>query len=578
MVNLLLTRRRGFLRKEIRMTDPEIGIAISVDKEEEQQQYKYEVMIYLNPVIMDSLTYQQQKEFEELQRRNEELVSQSFEDDINDNEETKNRLNTYFEQIKEYIFLAEKQYRDVTTTPDQVLRDIQSSIHNFSEADYRKMRLIDEYEIKCIEEALIGINCPLIEYYKELTGSTSEIPDIFLSPIQEKAKQIYVDLQASLERLRRNNKEPPKVLPQYLPTTITAYSNLPTSAALSIIGDVLGSGKALTKLPVRREKYSHSSEQELTVTSNEKRATIEYKKNESKFKVVISNIKALAHNTHQRKIARHIIIKTNQQCLHDNVMYKYVVEFPVSDLVGSDKYLYKNEETAKKQFLKSMIALQAPAIIGEETTPKGKIRQAHTANIFIGSEITPEGMCRVFLNPNLNYSLLFQYITVIPSYYMELPDKSSDLLEYIFVQSRRNGKAIKEGKSFNIGFRSICYYLSLPTEEEVRKEAKYQRHYTQYIFNPLNNAIQGLISRNDPNYSIIVHEADSSNISAYLDNSYLEISIPDFSYYFEPITKAAKRQEEIIQQHEAQEVRREKEAGAAAIQDKAAKLKKKKLK
>ena len=356
------------------------------------------------------------------------------------------------------------------------------------------------------------------------------------------------------------------------------FVNLPTSSPLILFNDIIGSGKSLSALQARKQTYSHRAADELKVRGKDGKTAIVQTKEQSKTIVILDTLDSLTHNVHQRKIARHILRLANEQCFFNGIMSRFTVEFPLDDLIGDS--LYMNNDTARVGFVRAMAALQAPAIMGYITKKSraGKeeeIKQAKLANLFIQSECS-NNICKVWLNPYLNWNFLLQYFTIIPSYYMQLTDKASDLLEHIFIQARQNEAAIKAGKPFNISFRSICYKLGIPTEEEVKTIPKYQKRYSKHIVEPLNDTIKEIIAKNDKGYSITVHSSgySHSNISEYLNTGYLEIAIKKDSPYYDPLTKMISRKEQFIQENIEKQER--KEINTAVIMKERAEKKKKK--
>ena len=190
------------------MTEPDIAIHMT----KEDDKIKYAVVIYLNPVIMACLTNQQQMDFDELQKKAQLFMDEMLETG-KETQEYSDKLKNYFGEIKGYIDLAEKQYREIVQDPQQVLNDIILCINNFTTNDFRQMRLVDEWEYKYIKEALIGINRPLIEYYKELTDDKDEIPKDILVVIQAKSTLIDGDLKRALQELKSKTADKEKKLP-----------------------------------------------------------------------------------------------------------------------------------------------------------------------------------------------------------------------------------------------------------------------------------------------------------------------------------------------------------------------------
>lgn len=343
-----------------------------------------------------------------------------------------------------------------------------------------------------------------------------------------------------------------------------SFFNLPTSSELTLYEDVLATGKDIAKLPDRKMTYNHKAADEFKITQIGSKVAIVQAQN--KAIVVINNAEDLAHKAHQTKLFTHILKLANEQCYRDGTMSRYYIEFPLDDLIGDN--LYMNDDTARIGFAQAMFALQLPAIAGaavkqtdegEGLEPKG----LRIVNLFIDSYIENR-MCVVWLNDHIIWEYLFQYFTIIPNYYMQLTDRASALLIYIFTQARQNGKKIKNGKSFTMSFRSICCKLNIPTEKEIKDNpTRYQRKYTKNIIQPLTDAIGKLIAVKDPGYTITVHSKEGSPISEYLDTGYLEITIKKDSPYYERLTEMTDRQDRIIQGKIEKKER--KEAKVAAI-------------
>ena len=336
-----------------------------------------------------------------------------------------------------------------------------------------------------------------------------------------------------------------------LPEINFDFCNFPSSSALSLLSDIAGSGKDFDKLPGRKAKYSHNPKGLKRAKIKDKGdPAISYNIGENKTIISITDMDKLAHNAHQRKLTRHLLRLANEQCCNNGVMSRYDVEFPLSDLVGNN--LYKNLDTARKGFYTAMGTLQSLQITGK-TERKGKngktLEQGERVNIFVKSSVK-NGVCKVWLNPFMNWEYLFQFFTILPDYYLQLPDSSSDLLEYIFVQARQHGADIKAGKGFNISFRSICYKLNIPIEEEVSSSTSKKRDYNRFIKKPLEEAISGLTTMKDSGYTITVHCDNELPISQYLDTGYIEIAVKSDSPYFKPLTDMSRRKEQLIQQRE----------------------------
>ena len=477
-------------------------------------------------------------------------------------------ISNTFRQKMELILTAERKYNEkVSSNPKQIIEDVNTTFSLFPSFFFKECKNIDE-----ISDILTLLCEPLYKAYNRIVNNFSdmdmgfyEVPETISSIIRATAHKI----NDNLNMLKANNEPLPDEHP---PENLILFCKLPSSSPLSLFSDIAGSGKDFEKLPIRKAKYSHNPKG-LKKAKNKDNGdpAISYSIGESKTVISIADMDKLTHNAHQRKLLRHLLRLANEQCCSNGIMSRYEIKFPLSDLVGDN--LYKNRDTARRGFYTAMGTLQGLQITGK-IVKKGKngkevLEQGERVNIFVKSSVK-NGVCKVWLNPFMNWEYLFQFFTILPDYYLQLPDSSSDLLEHIFIQARQHGADIKAGKSFNLSFRSVCYKLNIPTEEEVANEPKYQRKNKQYIKEPLIEAISGLQAMNDSGYHITAHYDIELPISQFLDTGYIEISIKNDSPYFKPLTDMSRRKEQIIQQREEKAERIAAKA-QAAIEEKKAK-------
>ena len=338
------------------------------------------------------------------------------------------------------------------------------------------------------------------------------------------------------------------------------FSYFASSPALKHFISTIGSGKDLDAFKERQNKHSHS--EKLQISHKDKQVAFIYSKGESKSVVIIDDFSKLGHNAHQRKIARHILEKADKQCISNGYMHKYVVSFPLSDIIGDN--LYKNEDTARRGFIKAGLVLKSASLTGVAVRKgKGKdgkttVTQAETGNLFYHFKVK-DNYCYVYLNEQVNWGIIFQNYTILPTYYMKLTDKGSDLLAHIFDLARQNGDKLKRGESFTVSYRNICdKVLNLPNEEEVKNSTSMKRDYKRWIIKPLKEeAIAELQAQNDSGYIITVHDNSELPITEFLNTGYIEIAIKEDSPYYMPLTAMDTRQKRIIADNAAKAENRE---------------------
>lgn len=180
----------------------------------------YTVSAYVNPIIMAYLTPKELSDFVETQKEADIYTDEMFEAGASETREYVDNFVGYMIRLVEYVKLAEKHYREIRQTPQQVLNDIISCTNDFTTNDYTQLRF-NKREYKDIKEVLININRPLIDYYKELTGDKDEIPKNILTVIQTKSALIESDLKKALQELKSRTADKEQKSPVFHRSQLT---------------------------------------------------------------------------------------------------------------------------------------------------------------------------------------------------------------------------------------------------------------------------------------------------------------------------------------------------------------------
>lgn len=331
----------------------------------------------------------------------------------------------------------------------------------------------------------------------------------------------------------------------------TGFYNAPTSPAGDILYEVLGAGTGVADLPARKALISHGAAVEVLENGRKRKITVRTPKNE--LTVELADIEKLAgSNKTAKKFLTLALIKANEQAIHDGVMTRDYVSFPLQELI--DIGFYSTPQSARKGFNAGMDTLTSIKVAGKtRKTNKKEIAQEGLRVPFTGADID-RGQCYIYLNERLNWAFLTQYFTQLPRYYFKLSNRGSDLLYYIFYLARQRTREIAERGYFTISYRALQQRLQLPNEAGSPNP---QRD----IKKPIEDAIEELETEHSLMYGNTEFQLypvtdEEASISTYLDTGYLKVTLlGDFAKSFielsrettKQIEQAQKRQERITE-------------------------------
>jgi len=305
---------------------------------------------------------------------------------------------------------------------------------------------------------------------------------------------------------------------------------------------------------------------QLGVLEDVDKRRISYSKDKSTVQIEIDDFRKIVNcNPQAKKILTRILLRANEQAIHNGELYRDRVSFPLRELVGEGQY--KNIETARQGFYNVADTLTGLKVSGAVVKGKKKtVKRGVVAVLFTGARVD-NTTCEIYLNELLNWGLITPYYTGLPDYYFELPDRAAELLEYIFYIARQNTKQIAEQGYFTIGYRAIQYKLNLPNEigedgrpiNNPRRDIKdaieaaieqIEEKYCKYA-PPIPAGARGADA--EPDFSLLPVADDNAPIKKYLDEGYLRVSLKgDYANRFIEISQktaakieaARKRQED----------------------------------
>ena len=315
------------------------------------------------------------------------------------------------------------------------------------------------------------------------------------------------------------------------------FYNVPDSTASNLILETLGAGASIGGLPDRKRQINNTAKME--VLENDKRRQISLSTNKASITIELSDIEKLTgSNKPAKKLFVLALIKANEQAIHDGQLTKDYVSFPLQELI--DIGFYSTPQSARRGFNDGMDTLTSLKIKGHiQQTKKQETSIDALEVLFTGSRIE-RGQCKIFFNDRISWNFLAQFFTTLPIYYFRLSNRASDLLYYIFFLARQHTKDIEERGYFTISFRAIQHRLQLPNENSTKNP---QRD----IRDPIDEAIEALEIEHSKTYDNLEFALlpvcnDEDQISDYLDNGYLKVSLTgSFAETFIAISKATAR-------------------------------------
>lgn len=402
--------------------------------------------------------------------------------------------------------------------------------------------------------ARIKVQLNALQHYAGDSGAARAI-----ALVEEKAASFYKKPKGA-----RTKREP---IARELPIingveTRGGLMPLPTGPALSFLYEILGQDPS----QIQNRKHQFNRNQQLIIETKGDMRRLSYSKDKTTVSVEIDDFRKLVNRAPQtKKILTRILLRANEQAIHNGELYRDKVSFPLRELVGEGQY--KTLETARQGFYNVTDTLTGLKVSGKiERGTKKTIQQGAHAVLFKGAKVN-NATCEIYLNELLNWGLITPYYTGLPDYYFELPDRAAELLEYIFSLARQNTKLIAEQGYFTISYRAIQYRLNLPNEIQNGKPInnpkrdikdaietaieQIEEKYSKYA-PPIPRDAKGADAI--PDFSLLPMADYDAPIKKYLDEGKLKVSLKgDYAKRFIEISRktaakleaAQKRQERI---------------------------------
>lgn len=290
--------------------------------------------------------------------------------------------------------------------------------------------------------------------------------------MDKKSLHILPPAQASLPPLADNQERQTK--------------NIPATQPIRFLRDCLGAGERVDEMPGRKARANrHNSI--IVKTDGAKRRQAIYNSNSQTVTIELTDIeKLIGKKKGVTKLFTLSLIKLCEQALASGELVSKTLQITINELIAQG--FYADAKGARRGFDNAMdiltsIKLHAEAKQGKNSTATAKAVEV----LFTGYERDKKGNCFIHLNERIDWALLAQFYTVIPTYYPRLTSNGLDLLHTIFTYARykQNRESLAKNGYFNISLRAVQDTLCLPDEEKTKNPER-------DIKSPIDRAIEDI--------------------------------------------------------------------------------------
>lgn len=310
------------------------------------------------------------------------------------------------------------------------------------------------------------------------------------------------------------------------------YYQVPNNAATNLTQQALGAYEESFELfTSRKQEQNRGSSVEFKLIDN--KPMIRYTTKNNDVVVALPEISNL--NVATQNLFPLLLMIACKKCVIDGFLYSEKFSLKTQDLV--DLGLYKDIRSAKVAVesarinLSQIVIAQTQLYKEEKPTTSGSLFTV--AGPFHGKYI-------IYLNTNLDWGIITEFWTILPSYYYTLKKYAKSLTRYIFITARQAANKpenykMKNGQkilTFSIPFTTLQTVLHLPEEYVKNEEGKLvltKRGYRQ-IKQPIEEATAEVEEAHRTTYhdnSLHLYLTVESNlkIDEYLKSGSLQVEI-----------------------------------------------------
>ena len=278
----------------------------------------------------------------------------------------------------------------------------------------------------------------------------------------------------------------------------------------------------------RTKTYNRNKRYDIQDNEKEDKRFISYSTGKTKVSLEINHFSTIMSksNAKVRKILTKSLMELNRQAMHNGVLTRYEIEFPLRDLVGEG--MYSNLDSARAGYYDAGDVFTDIKASGKISKGKNSL-EAGGHRVLIPSVDVEHATCRLAVNPGVNWEAILPFFTVLPDFYFKLSGRAADLLHYIFILARQNADKIAQDGSFTISYRAIQNRLNLPDENEIRNTKRDIKDVIDAIVDEISSRYNETVPKENGRYtkrelSLELIEDYDAPIKQYLDEGKLKVS------------------------------------------------------
>ena len=308
------------------------------------------------------------------------------------------------------------------------------------------------------------------------------------------------------------------------------YCNLPSTPATQLIHNTLTAGLDVEDLPQRKREYTHNYQYAFSThkSKGKQSITIRETTSNSVTTITIGDIGILVGNNKSlRQFFTYILIGVYQQSYSMGQMRRNYVEFTLEDLVHNN--MYKSIESARLGFNNNWKALKTISI-GESSIKISKKKQiiSDDEDVLFISKRLKNNVCKIYINPNINWDILTHFFALIPAYSVSLSNRASILILHIFTTLRKNTDKIKKNGYYDFSCKSLQSVLWLPSAEGCANPGRDIRKPIEDSIAEIEGKQAELLNSGDIRLELM--NDTSRSIKAFLSNAFLRVYVSGTLY------------------------------------------------
>lgn len=207
-----------------------------------------------------------------------------------------------------------------------------------------------------------------------------------------------------------------------------------------------------------------------------------------------------------------------------------VIEFPMDDFLdvenGKSTGKFTNRDAAYRALKQAGDLLGSVSMKYDMQTGSKRSAQHSFKNPFAEVTFKYDLTCKVIFYGGVNWkSDWMEYYSIKPNFLEELPEKSFELMDYIFYRARQECIAIAENGYFKISHRSLHDNMGLPPETVQRPDRAIKKVINDAIDEIEERMrLDGYVAENGkPEIYLERYKGPTKNITEYLDKGYLTV-------------------------------------------------------